>query len=91
MRYFEKIAIASVLATASLFATLAAEAREISPLSKYEQQTIIIVSGYAALNPQPLPPKLATPIGDAVFAPGDEVSLNPQPLPPRYLKRWVFN
>jgi hypothetical protein len=51
-------------------------------MSEYEQAGIIIVSGHAALNPQPLPPKAINPFGG-----GDEVSLNPQPLPPRYLKR----
>ncbi|MHB1103926.1 MAG: hypothetical protein ACYC0C_14370 [Devosia sp.] len=90
MKNLQTIAIVSLLATTSLFSALGAEAREISLMTKFQQQTIIIVSGYAALNPQPLPPKQGTPIGDAVFSPGADVSLNPQPLPPKYFKRFTL-
>jgi hypothetical protein len=37
-------------------------------------------SDWAALNPQPMPPR-EKPVGNWV-APGNSVSLNPQPMPP---------
>jgi hypothetical protein len=82
MRNLQTIAFASVLAAGSLLPVLSAQAGQFGAMTDYEQAGIIIVSGHAALNPQPLPPRQITPFGT-----GDEVSLNPQPLPPKYLKR----
>jgi hypothetical protein len=46
----------------------------------YVQELNIYTSeDWAALNPQPLPPK---EVAIEVFQPGEEVMLNPQPLPP---------
>jgi hypothetical protein len=40
-----------------------------------------------ALNPQPLPPKIAAGLFPGL---GDSVSLNPQPLPPK-AAIWLFD
>lgn len=82
MRNLQTIAFVSVLAAASMLTVLSAEAGQFGAMTDYEQAGIIIVSGHAALNPQPLPPREINPFGI-----GGEVSLNPQPLPPKHLKR----
>jgi len=82
MRNLQTIAFASVLAAVGLLPVLSAQAGQFGAMTEYEQAGIIIVSGHAALNPQPLPPKQINPSGL-----GDEVSLNPQPLPPKAFKR----